>query len=67
MGRCETETSSDDAVSIEEGKKLGDPYIITVNCLDKTGLSCDICHAILEFDLFITRGVELWLEAVLDV
>ncbi|XP_041990881.1 ACT domain-containing protein ACR9-like [Salvia splendens] len=56
MGQCETETSSDDAVSIEKGKKLGDPHIITVNCPDKTGLSCDISHAILEFDLFITRG-----------
>ncbi|KAL1544195.1 ACT domain-containing protein ACR9 [Salvia divinorum] len=56
MWRCDTETSSDDAVSIEKGKKVGDPYVITVNCPDKTGLSCDICHAILEFDLFITRG-----------
>lgn len=49
-------TTADDAVSIEKGKKSGDPYVITVNCPDKTGLSCDVCHSILEFDLYITRG-----------
>lgn len=49
-------TANDDAVSIEKGKKAGEPYVITVNCPDKTGLSCDISHTILEFDLFITRG-----------
>ncbi|KAI3461527.1 hypothetical protein Pfo_018190 [Paulownia fortunei] len=48
--------TSDDAVLIEKGKKAGEPYVITVNCPDKTGLGCDICHAILEFGLYITRG-----------
>ncbi|KAL3850693.1 hypothetical protein ACJIZ3_012575 [Penstemon smallii] len=47
---------SDDAVLIEKGKKSGDPYVITVNCPDKTGLGCDICHTILEFGLYISRG-----------
>lgn len=49
-------TANDDAVSIEKGKKAAEPYVITVNCPDKTGLSCDISHTILEFDLLITRG-----------
>ncbi|XP_051143480.1 ACT domain-containing protein ACR9 [Andrographis paniculata] len=47
---------NDDAVSIDKGKKAGDPYVITVNCPDKTGLGCDICHSILEYGLYITRG-----------
>ncbi|XP_073144890.1 ACT domain-containing protein ACR9 [Henckelia pumila] len=46
----------DDAVLIEKGKKPGEPYVITVNCPDKTGLGCDICHTILEFGLYITKG-----------
>ncbi|KAL0390441.1 UNVERIFIED_CONTAM: ACT domain-containing protein ACR9 [Sesamum calycinum] len=48
--------TNDDAVLIEKGKKAGEPYVITVNCPDKTGLGCDICHTILEFGLYITRG-----------
>ncbi|EYU36259.1 hypothetical protein ABFS82_14G250800 [Erythranthe guttata] len=48
--------TSDDAVLIEKGKKAGEPYVVTVNCPDKTGLGCDICHTILEFGLYITRG-----------
>lgn len=46
----------DDAVLIEKGKKPDEPYVITVNCPDKTGLGCDICHTILEFGLYITKG-----------
>ncbi|KAG8387815.1 hypothetical protein BUALT_Bualt02G0060400 [Buddleja alternifolia] len=46
----------DDAVLIEKGKKAGEPYVITVNCPDKTGLGCDICHTILEFGLYLTKG-----------
>lgn len=46
----------DDAVLIEKGKKAGEPYVVTVNCPDKTGLGCDICYTILEFGLYITRG-----------
>ncbi|PIN11443.1 [Protein-PII] uridylyltransferase [Handroanthus impetiginosus] len=48
--------TSDDAVVIEKGKRAGEPYVVTVNCPDKTGLGCDICHTILEFGLYITRG-----------
>lgn len=47
---------SDDAVLIQKGKKPGEPYVITVNCPDKTGLGCDICRIILDFGLFITKG-----------
>ncbi|CAI9776742.1 unnamed protein product [Fraxinus pennsylvanica] len=47
---------SDDAVLIQKGKKLGEPYVITVNCPDKTGLGCDICHIILEFGLYPTKA-----------
>ncbi|KAJ6755402.1 ACT DOMAIN-CONTAINING PROTEIN ACR4-RELATED [Salix purpurea] len=50
------EVPSDDAVLIEKGKKAGDPHVITVNCPDKTGLACDICHLILDFGLYITKG-----------
>ncbi|KAK8707679.1 hypothetical protein V6N13_058733 [Hibiscus sabdariffa] len=47
---------SDDAVLIQKGKKPGEPHVITVNCPDKHGLGCDICHIILEFGLYITKG-----------
>ncbi|KAJ7980887.1 ACT domain containing protein [Quillaja saponaria] len=46
----------DDAVLIQEGKKPGEPFIITVNCPDKNGLGCDICSIILDFGLYITKG-----------
>ncbi|CAO2840615.1 unnamed protein product [Amaranthus hypochondriacus] len=48
--------SSDDTVSIDKGKKPGDPWVITVNCPDKTGLGLDICRTILDFGLFIFKG-----------
>lgn len=47
---------SDDTVSIEIGKKAGEPHVITVNCPDRTGLGCDICRIILDFGLYITKG-----------
>lgn len=47
---------SADAVLIEKPKRTGEPYVITVNCPDKTGLGCDICRTILEFGLYITKG-----------
>ncbi|MCD7458512.1 ACT domain-containing protein acr9 [Datura stramonium] len=46
----------DDAVMIQKGNRSGEPYVITVNCPDKTGLGCDICHIILDFGLYITKG-----------
>lgn len=48
--------SSDDIVLIEKGRRTGEPWVITVNCPDKTGLGCDICRTILEFGLYITKG-----------
>ncbi|KAJ9548292.1 hypothetical protein OSB04_020835 [Centaurea solstitialis] len=47
---------SDDAVVIQRGKKQGEPFVITVNCPDKTGLGCDICWIILDFGIFIVKG-----------
>uniref|UniRef100_A0A803LCL8 ACT domain-containing protein ACR n=1 Tax=Chenopodium quinoa TaxID=63459 RepID=A0A803LCL8_CHEQI len=47
---------NDDTVSIERGKKSGDPWVITVNCPDKSGLGLDICRTILDFGLFISKG-----------
>ena len=47
---------NDDTVLIEKGKRPGEPWIITVNCPDKTGLGCDICRLILDFGLYITKG-----------
>lgn len=46
----------DDVVQIQQPNKPGDPFIITVNCPDKTGLACDICRIILDFGLCITKG-----------
>ncbi|XP_061352058.1 ACT domain-containing protein ACR9-like [Gastrolobium bilobum] len=46
----------DDVVQIQQGKKPGEPFIITVNCPDKAGLACDICRIILDFGLCITKG-----------
>lgn len=46
----------DDAVVIQKGKKPGEPHVITINCPDKTGLSCDICRTILDYGLCITKG-----------
>jgi len=45
----------DDAVVIQKGNKPGEPHVITINCPDKTGLSCDICRTILD-GLCITKG-----------
>ncbi|XP_020223376.1 ACT domain-containing protein ACR9 [Cajanus cajan] len=46
----------DDVVQIQQPTKPSDPFIITVNCPDKTGLACDICRIILDFGLSITKG-----------
>ncbi|XP_027341829.1 ACT domain-containing protein ACR9-like [Abrus precatorius] len=46
----------DDIVQIRQPDKPGDPFIITVNCPDKTGLACDICRIILDFGLCIAKG-----------
>lgn len=46
----------DDSVQIQLGNKPGEPFIITVNCPDKTGLACDICRFILHFGLCILKG-----------
>jgi hypothetical protein len=46
----------DDVVQIQLGNKPGEPFIITVNCPDKTGLACDICRFILHFGLCILKG-----------
>lgn len=48
--------SSDDVVLIEKGNKPEEPYVITVNCPDKTGLGCDLCRIILDFGLSISKG-----------
>ncbi|KAF4358672.1 hypothetical protein F8388_005612 [Cannabis sativa] len=57
---------SDDVVLIHQGKNPGEPYIVTVNCPDKTGLGCDICSLfwILAF-IFLKEDsirdiIELW-------
>lgn len=48
--------TGDDAVVIQKPKKAGEPYVITVNCPDETGLGCDICRTILDFGLYVTKG-----------
>ncbi|CAO2824904.1 unnamed protein product [Amaranthus hypochondriacus] len=47
---------NDDTVSLEKGKRSGDPWVITVNCPDKSGLGLDICRTILDFGLFISKA-----------
>ncbi|OWM89310.1 ACT domain-containing protein ACR9 [Punica granatum] len=46
----------DDVIQIQKPRKAGEPYVITVNCPDKTGLGCDICRTILDFGLYIDKG-----------
>ncbi|CAN1171656.1 ACT domain-containing protein ACR10, partial [Linum perenne] len=46
----------DDVVLVTQPDKQDDPTIITVNCSDKTGLGCDLCHIIFFFGLNIVRG-----------
>ncbi|KAG1339196.1 ACT domain-containing protein ACR9 [Cocos nucifera] len=48
--------ASEDVVVVQLGKGAGEPSVITVNCPDQTGLSCDLCWIILEFGLSITRA-----------
>ncbi|KAI7732449.1 hypothetical protein M8C21_003728 [Ambrosia artemisiifolia] len=48
---------SDEVVLIEEGKSSGEPSVVTVNCPDKAGLGCDLLRNVLEFGLYVTRGV----------
>ncbi|XP_010920651.1 ACT domain-containing protein ACR9 [Elaeis guineensis] len=48
--------ASEDVVVVKLGKGDGEPSVITVNCPDQTGLSCDLCRIILEFGLSITRA-----------
>ncbi|BAT91886.1 hypothetical protein LR48_Vigan05g188000 [Vigna angularis] len=48
--------ADDDIVQIQHPNKTGDPFIVTVNCPDKTGLACDICSIILDFGLCIFKG-----------
>ena len=45
----------EDVVLIRQAENPGDPTKITVNCLDKTGLGCDLCRIILQFGLSISR------------
>ncbi|XXG75127.1 hypothetical protein AAC387_Pa07g3707 [Persea americana] len=47
---------SEDVVVLQHGKKADDPSVITVSCPDKTGLGCDLCRIILEFELCITKA-----------
>ncbi|XP_016171741.1 ACT domain-containing protein ACR9 isoform X1 [Arachis ipaensis] len=46
----------DDVVQIKEASKSGEPFVITVNCPDKTGLACDVFRIILDFGLSIAKG-----------
>ncbi|KAG4961337.1 hypothetical protein JHK87_037970 [Glycine soja] len=54
----------DDFVQIHQPNKPGDPFIITFNCPDKTGLACDICRIILDFGLCITKGGNFYTQEI---
>ncbi|KAA8524851.1 hypothetical protein F0562_011274 [Nyssa sinensis] len=45
----------DDELIIRQSENEEDTSVITMNCLDKTGLGCDLCHLILFFGLSIVR------------
>ncbi|RWR81637.1 ACT domain-containing protein ACR9 isoform X2 [Cinnamomum micranthum f. kanehirae] len=47
---------SEDVVVVQQGKNADEPYVITVNCPDKTGLGSDLCRIIFEFGLSITKA-----------
>ncbi|KAL5714999.1 hypothetical protein ACHQM5_016890 [Ranunculus cassubicifolius] len=46
----------DDTVFICHGEKQDDPSVISVSCLDKIGLGCDLSREILSFGLPIVQG-----------
>lgn len=46
----------EDAVVISPAGNGSDSTVVTVNCPDKTGLGCDLCRIILQFNLSICRG-----------
>ncbi|MED6120847.1 hypothetical protein PIB30_024872 [Stylosanthes scabra] len=48
--------ADDDVVQIKEASKVGEPFVITVNCPDKTGLASDVFRIILDFGLSIAKG-----------
>lgn len=47
---------SEEVVDIRLGKNTSDPIVITVNCTDKLGLSCDLACMLFEFGLTIVKG-----------
>ena len=49
---------NEDMVLISQPEKIGDPFVITINCPDKTGLGCDLCRIMLLFGLSISKGGE---------
>lgn len=47
---------SDETVDITLGQNHSDPSVITVNCADKIGLSCDLSRIIFDTGLGVVRG-----------
>lgn len=47
---------SDETVVITLGQNHSDPSVVTVNCADKIGLSCDLSRIIFEAGLGVVRG-----------
>ncbi|GLJ52316.1 hypothetical protein SUGI_1112780 [Cryptomeria japonica] len=47
---------NDEVVTIKLGKNSGDPIVITVNCADKIGLTCDFARVIFDYGLTVVRG-----------
>ncbi|PWA44773.1 hypothetical protein CTI12_AA520690 [Artemisia annua] len=45
-------------VVIKEAQKAGENTLITVNCLDKTGLGCDLCWIILLFGSVLLKEIQ---------
>ncbi|KAG8084575.1 hypothetical protein GUJ93_ZPchr0010g8026 [Zizania palustris] len=56
LGGGAAAVGADDAVVMQLATGEGQDTVITINCPDQAGLGCDLCRAILEFGLRITRG-----------
>lgn len=47
---------SDEVVQIRHADNTGEPTVISISCIDKIGLGCDLCRVVLLFSLNILKG-----------
>ncbi|MCO5564975.1 hypothetical protein L7F22_018645 [Adiantum nelumboides] len=47
---------NDEQVAIQHGSSAADPVVITISCLDREGLICDVARTLFEFGLDVIRA-----------